>query len=190
MSLEEFYKELSFVNASRENRLKYANMVLNDMNLFPKLLDVLYMVDDKVSCKAAWVFEFVCDEYIYALVPHLEIFTNKLKNIHFDSAVRPVAKVCQIIVQTYYSKQPNTIKKTLTLQQQNNIIEACFDWMISDHKIAPKAYSMETLYLFGKDFNWIHPELEQILLQDFQTQSAGYKVRAKRTLKKIKKNKV
>jgi hypothetical protein len=188
MSLEEFYKELSYVNASRENRLKYANMVLNDMSLFPKLIEILFMVDDKVSCRAAWVFEFVCKDYIYALVPHLELFTKKLNKIHFDSAVRPVSKVCQFIAKTYYSKHPNTIKKTLTVQQQNRIIEACFDWMISNQKVAPKAYAMETLFLFGKDFNWIHLELVQILEQDFQKQSAGFKARAKLTLKKIRKD--
>ena len=65
MGLEEFYKELSYVNASRKNRSKYAKMVLNDLSLFPKLIEVLFMVDDKVSCRAAWVFEFVCAEYIY-----------------------------------------------------------------------------------------------------------------------------
>jgi len=55
MSLEELYKELSNINVLRENRLKYANMVLEDMSLFPKLMDILFMVDDKVSCKTAWV---------------------------------------------------------------------------------------------------------------------------------------
>lgn len=46
---------------------------------------------------------------------------------------------------------------------------------------------METLYLFGNDYDWIHPELAQILEQDFQIQSSGFKARAKRILNKIKK---
>ena len=77
MTLEEFYKELSFVDASKKSRLKYADMVLKDMNLFPKLLEIMFMVDDKVSCKAAWVFEYVCNDYIYGLIPHLDLFTSK-----------------------------------------------------------------------------------------------------------------
>lgn len=189
MSLEEFYKELSDITALRENRLKYANMVLADMSLFPKLIDILFMVDDKVSCKAAWVFEFVCADYLYAIVPYLDRFTNNLKNIRFDSAVRPVAKVCGFIANDYFSKKPNTIKKTLSPSHKELIVEACFDWMISKHKVASKVYAMETLYLFGKETDWIHTELALILEQDFPTQSAGYKARAKRTLKKIKKKK-
>ena len=189
MTTEEFYKDLSYVNASRENRLKNAKLVLKDMSLFPKLLDILFMVDDKVSCKAAWVFEFVCSEYIYAIVPHLDKFTNNLKKIHLDSAVRPVAKVCELIAKEYDSKLPNPLKKTLTSAHKERIIEACFGWMISDQKVAPKAYSMETLFLFGKNSSWIHQELVLILEQDFQKESAGFKARAKRTLQKIKKSK-
>ncbi|MEN3324333.1 adenylosuccinate lyase [Mariniflexile soesokkakense] len=186
MSLEEFYDELNYVDASRENRLKYAQMILNDMSLFPKLIDVMFRVDDKISCRASWVFEFVCDHYVYAIVPYLDTFCNHIKKVHLDSAVRPVAKVCSFIAQEYNSKQPNTIKKVLKPKHTELMIEACFDWLIGDQKIAAKAYAMDTLFLLGKDYPWVHPELVQILEQDFQTQSAGYKVRAKRILKKIK----
>lgn len=187
MTFEEFYKELSYVNASRENRLKYATLVLNDMSLFRKLIDIMFRVDDKISCRAAWVFEFVCDEYIYAVIPYLDTFSSNLKKVHFDSAVRPISKVCGFIAKEYYSKQPNTLKKALKPQHKDQIIEACFDWMINDEKIAVKVYAMETLFLFGKDYAWIHPELANILEQDFQIQSSGFKARAKRILKKIKK---
>ena len=188
MTLEELYKEISNITALRENRLRYADMVLNDMSLFPKLIDILFMVDDKVSCRAAWVFEFVCNKYIYAIIPYLYMFTTNLKSIHLDSAVRPVSKVCELITKTYYSEMSNTLQKSLTPKHRELIVEACFDWMISDQKVAPKAYSMDTLFLFGKDNDWIHSELVLILEQDFQKQSAGYKVRAKRTLQKIKKH--
>jgi hypothetical protein len=187
MTTEVFYEELSYVNASRENRLKYAHMVLNDMSLFPKLIDIMFRVDDKVSSRAAWVFEFVCDAYIYAITPYLDTFTSNIKKVHLDSAVRPISKVCWFIADTYYSKEPNTLKKTLKPKHIELIIEACFDWMINDEKVAPKAYAMDTLFLFGKDYDWIYPELAQILEQDFLTQSAGFKVRAKRILKKLKK---
>ncbi len=189
MTLEDFYKELSYLNTAREHRMKYAKMVLDDLSLLPKLLDILFMVDDKVSSRAAWVLEFVCAEYIYAIVPYLEIFTKNLNTIHLDSSVRPVSKICEFITREYYSKHPNTIKKTLHPQYQKRIIEACFDWMISDQKVAPKVYAMESLFLYGLDYNWIHPELTQILEQDFATQSAGFKARAKRTLQKMKKRK-
>ena len=53
-------------------------------------------------------------------------------------------------------------------------------------KIAPKAYAMNSLFLLGKDIDWIHPELVTILERDFQMQSSGFKARARHILKKIK----
>ncbi|MBP0903274.1 adenylosuccinate lyase [Mariniflexile gromovii] len=185
MSLEEFYDELNFVDASRENRQKYAQMVLDDMSLFPKLIDVMFRVNDKISCRAAWVFEFVCEHYIYAIVPYLDTFCSNIKKVHLDSAVRPIAKVCSFIGQEYDTKQPNTLKKVLNSKHIELIIEACFDWLIGDQKIAAKAHAMDALFLLGKNHSWVHPQLVQILQQDFPTQSAGYKVRAKRILKKL-----
>ena len=186
MTLEELHKELSFVDASRANRLKYANMVLDDMSLFPKLLEITFMVDDKVSSRAAWVFEYVCMDYVYAIVPHLDMFTINISKVHSDSAVRPIAKVCEKLIKTYYSKNEIVLKQMIKPLHKERIIEACFDWLISDQKVAPKAYAMETLFLLGKEFPWIRPELVQILEQNFHTQSAGYQARAKHILKRIK----
>lgn len=186
MTFEKLYKELSQITALRANRLKYANLVLADMSLFPKLIDILFMVDDKVSCRAAWVFEFVCTDYIYALIPHLDNFTKNLHRVHFDSAVRPVAKVCELLAKANYSKENHTIKNVLQPVYKERIIEACFDWMINESKIAPKVYAMNTLLLFGKDYDWVHPELIQIIERDYHAQSAGFKARARHILKKLK----
>lgn len=170
----------------RENRQKRADMVLKDMSLFPLLIDIVFNVDDKVSCRAAWVFEFVCSASIDVIIPHLDKFTYNIHRVHLDSSVRPVAKVCELIVKSCYSKSDHPMKDHLTPTHKEKIIEACFDWMINDEKVAPKAYSMQTLYLLGKDYDWVHPELEQILSGDYHKESAGFKARARHILKLIK----
>jgi hypothetical protein len=186
MTREELYEELSRVTALREHRLKQANMVLDDMDLFPMLIDILFKVDDAVSCRAAWVFEFVCSASIEVIVPHLDTFTDNIHRVHLDSAVRPIAKVCELMVKSYYAREDHPIKDHLTAVHKEKIIEACFDWLINDEKVAPKAYSMQTLFLLGKDYGWIHPELEQILSGDFHKESAGFKARARHILRLIK----
>ena len=65
-------------------------------------------------------------------------------------------------------------------------MEVAFEYMIGDYKVAPKAYSMNTLYLFGKEFDWIYPELVSILERNFYNESAAFKARARHILKKIK----
>ncbi|WP_298894403.1 adenylosuccinate lyase [uncultured Psychroserpens sp.] len=188
MTTEELYQELNYVNHSRDKRLYYANLVIGNPDLIPKLLNILFMVDDKISCRAAWVFEFMCGENLEASIPYLDSFTENIHKVHLDSAVRPVAKVCEYLVTAYYSKHDNEIKSALLPKHKEKIIEACFDWMINDEKIAPKAYAMNTLYLLGHDEDWIHPELVMILERDYQMQSSGFKARARHILKKVKKN--
>ncbi|RSK39350.1 adenylosuccinate lyase [Mangrovimonas spongiae] len=186
MTTKQLYDELNYVNHSREKRLKYANLLLNNTNLVPKTLDILFMVDDKISCRAAWIMEFMCSEQLDAIIPHLDYFTKNIKKVHFDSAVRPVAKICEYLAKAYYAKTDNAIKQALTNTHKERIIEVCFDYMITDEKIAPKAYSMNTLFLFGQDYAWIHPELALILERDYHIQSSGFKARARHILKKIK----
>jgi hypothetical protein len=186
LTTDQLYEELNFVSHSRENRLKYANLIIANPGLYPKLLDILFMVDDKISCRAGWIFEFACRENLEAAIPFLDQFTSNLEKVHLDSAVRPVAKICEYLVMAYYAKRDNAIKLALTPEYQEHIIAACFDWMINDEKIAPKAYSMNCLFLLGRDHDWIHPELELILERDFQMQSSGFKARARQVITKIK----
>ena len=93
---------------------------------------------------------------------------------------------CEFLIKSYYSKEANLIKTTLQQKHLEKIIETCFDYMINDEKIAPKAYAMNTLYFLGKDFKWIRPELREILERDYPNQSAGFKARAKHILNNIK----
>ncbi len=188
MTTEQLYEELNYVNHSREKRLFYAHLMQDNPDLVPKLLDILFSVDDKISPRAAWVFEFMCNEDIDTIIPHLDAFTANMHKVHLDSAVRPIAKICEFLAKAYTSKLDNNIKKALTETHKERIIETCFDYMINDEKIAPKAYSMNTLFLFGRNYDWIHPELALILERDFQIQSSGFKARARQILKKIKKH--
>ena len=186
MTKDQLYSELNYVNHSREKRLYYANLVLDNPELIEPLLEILFEVDNKISCRAAWVFEFMCGEQLEAIIPYLEKFTQNISRVHLDPAVRPVAKVCEYLIKAYYSKNDNQIKSALTETHKEKIVEACFDWMFNYEKIAPKAYAMNSLFLLGKDYDWIHPELALILERDFQMQSSGFKARARHILKKIK----
>ncbi len=185
MTKEQLYDELSYVNHSREKRLHYANMLLNNAELVPKVLDILFMVNDKTSCRAAWIFEFMCTENINAIIPHLDSFTKGITEVHYDSAVRPVAKICEFLAKAYYLDKNKNIIHALTPIYKERLIEVCFDYLITDQKVAPKAYAMNALFLFGQDYDWIHPELKQILQREYHLHSAAFKARAKHILKKI-----
>lgn len=186
MTEDQLYQELKYVNHSRENRIKYANMVIKSPELLPKVLNIVFRVDDKKSARAAWMLEFVARDNLNVLIPYLDTFTNEMHKVCLDSAVRPVAKICECLVEAYYIKKDNDVKQALNSNHKEKIIESCFDWLIKNEKIAPKAYSMNSLYLLGSEYDWIHPELLLILEKDFHKQTSGFKARAKHIVKKIK----
>jgi hypothetical protein len=151
------------------------------------LLEVVFTVDDKISARAAWLFEFVAREDLDAILPHLDTYIEKMQTVHLDPAVRPMAKVAEYLIEAYYHRNPNQTKEKLTKKHREKITEVCFDWMISDQKVAVKAYSMRSLFLLGKEFDWIHEELIIILERDYLSQSAAFKARARDLIKRIKK---
>lgn len=173
------------MSSLRVHRQNAADMILNHLELIPDLLDFVFLIDDTISTKAAWALEFVCRDELKVIVPYLDIFTEHMGKVYLDSAIRPIAKIGELLVTTHYSKKENSCKIALSKIHKERITETCFDIMISNHKIAPKAYSMQTLYLLGTEIDWIHLELTNILQRDFHGQSAGFKARAKRILKQI-----
>ena len=174
-------------NAKRVNRLRVSELVLKNKELLEYLLELTFDVENKLSIKSAWVLELVCIEKLDWLIPYLDYFTKNISGVKFGSSVRPVSKICNFLAISYNSKNDTLIKKSITQQHINLIIEAGFDWMISNHKVAVKAYTMNSLYLFGKNYDWVHEELKLIILQNIMTESAAYKARGKITLGLINK---
>lgn len=183
MTANELYDELQYVNHSREKRTYYSNLLIKNPELLPLTLDILFKVDDKTSPRAAWILEFMCKKHLERLIPHLDSFLNNIHSVHLDPAVRPCAKICEYLTEAYYVKKSTDIKNTLTQAHKELIIQNCFDWLINDkEKVAAKAYSMRSLFLLGKEFDWVHPELKLILEQNYPLQSAAYKARARHVL--------
>lgn len=186
MNTDQLYEALNYVDHSRANRKIYANMLIGEPSLIPKLLEILFRVDDKISCRAAWVLESMCGEKLEAIIPYLDTFTQNIHKVHLDPAVRPVAKICEYLAVASNSKKIDTFQFILNAEHKEKIIASCFDWLINDEKIAPKAYAMNTLFILGKEIKWIHPELAIILERDFQIQSSGFKSRARHILRKMR----
>ena len=187
MTRSELYEELSNINATRESRGQMAQMVLNQPAMVQPLLEIVFDVDDPVSVKACWVLEFAFKEELRLLDDYLNIFIEKIPALHQDSGVRPIAKICEILILEYYTSKGSKLSSGLTERQREKIAEICFDWLIGPFKVATKAYSMTCLYHLGKSFDWIHPELRLVLEQNYPDESAAYKARARHVLAKLRK---
>jgi hypothetical protein len=188
MTLSELYNELAYVNHSREKRAYYAQLILNEPSLMDLVLEILFMVDDARSPKAGWIAEFATKEDITIILPHLELFTTKMHTVYQDAALRPVSKICEELAISYYKMKNLQTRASLTKIQRERMVTAAFDWLITDQKVAVKAYSMTSLYYLGTEFNWIHEDLQRIMEENYMTSSAAYKARCKHITAWIKRD--
>jgi len=179
------YKLQHMGPAMRSNRQHLANIVLVNPHLFYDLLVLAFDTKNKLSIKAAWILELVCEEKISWLLPHIDYFTNHIKYLKYDSAIRPILKICKFIALAYNDKSDIAVKKHLTKIHIDLLIETGFDWMISDQKVAVKAYTMESLFALGIGVRWVHPELKSIIQQHILHESPGYKACGRKIIEKI-----
>jgi hypothetical protein len=183
----ELQLKLDNVNACRESRITTAQEILENKGFFNDLIRICFSPSDKNHHKACWVLEFVSYEKLLWLQPHLDFFCSNLKILKDESAIRPIAKIIQLLIKSHYNKGENGI--LLSEENLQDCIETSFDWLINDIKVAPKAYSIRTLYILGNHYDWIHIELKTILEKDYSNHSSAYKAVAKEILKKINKPK-
>ena len=175
-------------NPKRENRQRVADIVMENQNLFKDLVTLTFKVDDKTSIKAAWILEWICTHHhLNWIIPHLDEFSNNISTLKFDSAIRPCAKICEHFANAFYASKENEIKQNLTNTQIDKIVSCGFDWLITPQKIAVRAYTMNTLYLFGLNRDWIHSELKHLIETKIIHESKGCKARGKQILELIAK---
>jgi hypothetical protein len=178
----EFQKKLDSVTGHKANRLKYADEVLQNPELFPELLRLCFLASNKNAAKSCWILELVCYEKLEGLQEHLDFFCSNVKNISDQSAIRALSKICLLLSISHFKKK----EMLLTENQLQQITETCFDWLMTDTKVASKCYSIRALHLLGNHFDWIHPELKVVLDKDYTSHSAAYKAVGREILKKIK----
>ena len=102
-----------------------------------------------------------------------------------ESSIRPLAKICEILLISFYDTASGKERPPLNNYHKAAITEACFDWLIGPGKVAPKAYSMRSLLLLGREIGWVHPQLKGVLEQNYAQGSPAYQARARQILKKL-----
>lgn len=176
-------------NATKEHRAQAAVLILEDEAQLKELVALTFETNDPLSIKAAWVLEWICTHHdLEVLIPFLGEFTGKIGLIKFDSAIRPCAKICEALATMYSSAKDNGIKQALTTRHIDAIIETGFDWLLTPQKIAVRAYTMQFLYLFGKENHWVHQELAHLIKTKIIHESKGTKARGNHILNLIEKH--
>lgn len=181
---DQLLTDLLQLNAKPENRKVFTQKLLASLLLIEEVLVFILDEHNEVSGKAARTLELVCQKDAALIFQHKKKLFKIASTAKQDDVIRPLAKIFELWTLDYFSKNP-TIQ--LQTKDQERITAICFDWLINPQKVAPQAYSMQTLYLLGTKSEWIHPELKLILEQNYARGTSGYKARARKILQKINK---
>jgi hypothetical protein len=184
MTAANLYHELSLIDHSIASRNRMSNLILNNPVLHHELLKIAFSIDDSISCKACWVIEFSSSKEIDWIFPYLDSFIPQLSKVYRDTAIRPLSKVCMLLLQHHFTK--NNTLNILNETHLKDLVALTFDWLITNQKVAAKAHAMHSLYLLGTKYDWIHADLKMVLEKDYHAHTAAYKAKARHTLVRIK----
>lgn len=176
------------LNSGRLSKVRIEQLVAkleHHPELTLSLLNKVFEEDKLDVFNASWVFDHLLRKRLVYLLPHFEEFTLGLAEMKSESCIRPMAHICQMVTEAYFEKKDETFLQTITPNQLERVMTACFDWLIGPHKIAAKVFSMTSLFHLGKQFEWVHPELKLVLEETIANGTSGYKNRAGKTLDKL-----
>lgn len=188
MTLAELHFDIEKVNHSKVSRAEAVDLVIHNLQVLPELIEKAFS-DDKNHFKYCWWLEFLNRHYLEVLCPHMDIILEQAQHLTNQSAIRPIARIIETYCLNYYSKTPDDfVRQMMTASIKEKMVSRSFEWLIDNQlKVAPRAYSMISLFYLGKDITWVHDELWLVVEQNYAYESAAYKARARMVLKKLKK---
>lgn len=186
MSQNTFQEAVSNMGpATLDNRNKLAQQVIDAPALMGDLIKMVFQIEQKSSIKAAWVLDCVCRKDLDLLLPQLDPFCIGISVLQNDSAIRPAAKICDLLAKNMNKPGENKVKAIIKSKHIESIVGSCFDWLIEDHAIAVRVFAMETLFEMGKNSPWIHDELKHLIVTKILEESPGTHARGKKILKQL-----
>lgn len=173
------------MNATRSCRMDAAAYTLDKPEMIQPLMELCLEEHNQFGSRACWVLEYVFLDRPEPLYTILDTFIAGLKGVKCDSSVRPLAKICESMLKSYYTRSKGSQRPALTPYHKSVLTDICFDWLIRPGKVAPRVYSMQSLAFLGQEIKWINVELIAILEQQYHNGSRAYKARARQILKKL-----
>ena len=185
MTKNELKKALTAGRLSKPGILELVEQLSATPQLVGPLLDAIWVEDKEGGFNASWVFDHLMRKNLDFILPFTSEFVQGIKNLTSESCIRPMAHTCQMLMESYFEKKDPSFIAAMDQKLLEALVEVCFDWLLEDHKVAAKVFSMTSLYHLGKRFEWIHPELKSVLQKTIASGTAGYKSRARKLLDKL-----
>jgi len=184
MTANQLKTQLEQLKAYKAERVRIGTAAVKH-DLLPDLIHFCNP-ENEISHQACWALEqsfLLHEEYCYPYLKEIGALYEMPIN---SSGMRALCKIASILSKKYYHKHENTVKALLTKQIREQMVEGCFQVLITTDKTANMAYAVYALYEFGKEFDWIYPELKPILIQKLdEDYGNGFKSSARHIIDKL-----
>ena len=159
---------------SKTMTMRIAEYVGSSEQRFDILMDLMLNDEYRVVQRSSWVVSYAAEKYPKLIKPHLKKVIAYLENPPHVAVKRNILKVLSTM--------------EIPKKHQGILVDLCFKFLYDPKEaIAVHAFAMQIIFEIGKKEPDLFYELKQILEDNYETGSAGYKVRAKRILKYIYK---
>lgn len=158
---------------SKANCQRIQKYVGNNKKRFADLVDVFLAGPYRVTQRAAWPISYCVEEYPQLITPHLRKILNFLKKPGIHVAVkRNTIRLLQFI--------------DIPKKFQGQVAEICFQFLLDKKEtVAVQAFSMTVLANLSMKIPELKNELLIIIEDRLPYATAGFRARARKTLKQL-----
>lgn len=160
---------------SREQALRIANYAVQNKKQFKELMNCYTDEDYRLSQRAAWSVSWAAKNKPVMIEPYIGVLVKRLQEpgVH-PAVIRNAVRVLE------YIKIP--------AQYHGDVMNTCFNFI--ENPVTPaaiKAFSLTVLFNLSKQYDEIKTELQLIIEERWDTETAAFKSRGRKILQKIKK---
>lgn len=170
------------------SKKRVAELVLNiksELIDIQKLYEYCFHSDKTIAFRASWILETLVLQYPELFFPVLDQFLQDFPNQHNPSCQRHFTRILMTVQD---KKSPARFREALGASDREALVEAVFDLLIDPKTpLAVLANSMDVLFAFSTEYDWIRDELSLQLDRLLDRGSPALNSRGKRLLKKMYK---
>ena len=166
--------DLFKVRMNKEENLNAARNIINTPERFGELLQVIQTQDEPTAFRAAWLLE-------------------KCVLIHPDIAIPHIQPMIEILYRPFHNGVHRSVSKALIPypipeNDRGKLYSLCIDWLLKPEiHVAIKVNCMEIAFGIAKDTPELLEELQLVIQDQIEFNTAAFAARAKKVFKQIKK---
>ncbi len=166
-------RETILAEHSKKQCDKIVAWVGDEQKRFDELFELFLHSEYRVTQRAAWPLSYCVIAHPHFIHPHYGglIYNLKRPNLH-DAIKRNTVRLLQVV--------------DIPEKYEGDIMDICFQYLQSPKEpVAVKVFSITVLGNFAKKYPEIIPEIKLLIKEQLPHQTAAFKSRAKKLLKKM-----